>query len=128
MKKINFLIFPISIFLLTSCNNIVYNSESSITDTSSNVIEGFTITYDANGGQGSMENQKVNSREFSLNENKFYKPGYNFLGWTLAAVTAGADLTTAQYVAGQNKYPWNGGAVMVSNFYNFIWIFTNQLS
>ena len=83
MKKINSLIFPISIFLLTSCNNIVYNSESSITDTSSNVIEGFTITYDANGGQGSMENQKVNSSEFSLNENKFYKPGYNFLGWSL---------------------------------------------
>ena len=83
MKKIKYLIFPVSIFLLSSCNNIVYNSNSSIIDTNSNVIEEFVITFDANGGQGSMEKQIVNSSEFTLNENQFYKHGYNFLGWSL---------------------------------------------
>ena len=45
--------------------------------------EPFTITYNSNGGIGVMEEQTVNSETFFLMENEFYKPGFNFLGWSL---------------------------------------------
>ena len=41
-----------------------------------------TITYDANGGNGEMTNQTVNTANFNLNESNFSKPGYNFVGWS----------------------------------------------
>lgn len=41
-----------------------------------------TITFDANGGQGAMEVQKVNKgQKFGLIGNEFTREGYNFKGW-----------------------------------------------
>ncbi len=45
--------------------------------------EPFTITYDSNGGIGVMKEQTVSSETFNLMENEFYKPGFNFIGWSL---------------------------------------------
>ena len=42
-----------------------------------------SITYDPNGGYGQMDSLLVDSYEFTLSENTFYKPGFNFVGWSL---------------------------------------------
>ena len=44
--------------------------------------EPITITYNANGGNGEMNNQIVYTSNFNLNENLYTKPGYNFIGWS----------------------------------------------
>ena len=42
----------------------------------------FTVRYSANGGSGSMSDQKITyGVSTSLSKNKFYKPGYKFVGW-----------------------------------------------
>jgi len=55
---------------------------------------GYTITYNANGGTGTMESQFSNmGSSVYLNENKFSRTGYIFEGWALSATA-----TTALYV------------------------------
>lgn len=45
-----------------------------------------TITFDANGGQGTMEPQRVNKgQKFGLVGNEFNREGYTFKGWGLKA-------------------------------------------
>lgn len=45
-----------------------------------------TITFDANGGQGKMEKQRVNKgQKFGLVGNEFTREGYNFKGWGVKA-------------------------------------------
>ena len=108
MKK-RYIPLSILILLLTCCSNTNDNSDKlsdiisenttsdfvapseSITSTSeiieSNTTEEptlfFTITYDANGGQGVMDTQTESSETFTLLKNEYYKPGFNFLGWSL---------------------------------------------
>ena len=40
-----------------------------------------TISYDSNGGKGTMEEQIVTSLPVALNESSFTKDGYTFIGW-----------------------------------------------
>ena len=108
MKK-NYIPLSILILLITCCSNVddtsnkpsdivseiptsdyVSPSESDTsssenTETNSTIEPNlyFTITYDANGGQGTMDTQIENSETFTLLKNEFYKPGFNFLGWSL---------------------------------------------
>ena len=62
----------------------------------------YTITYNANGGSGTMANTTytyATSGTVSLRENTFTRTGYTFLGWSLSSTA-----TTASYTDGQN---WN---------------------
>lgn len=46
------------------------------------VLKCYTITFDANGGEGSMENMKADALSLiSITENTFTKAGYKFIGW-----------------------------------------------
>lgn len=45
----------------------------------------FTVQYNANGGEGTMENQTfqyAGTKNVYLNQNAFVRPGYRFLGWS----------------------------------------------
>lgn len=45
-------------------------------------INTYTITYDSNGGSGSMSSQTVEWQEtFTLSQNTFKREGYKFVGW-----------------------------------------------
>lgn len=48
----------------------------------------YTLKFDSNGGEGEMESCLVGEdEEFDLPENKFTRPGYRFIGWTLSEDT-----------------------------------------
>ena len=48
---------------------------------SSDTLQSYTIIFNANGGTGTMANQKVTSEPVTLNKNQFTKEGYVFAGW-----------------------------------------------
>ena len=51
---------------------------------SNNVVNYFTIKYNANGGVGSMSDQVITyGKSTPLNENKFTRNGYTFKGWKI---------------------------------------------
>ena len=46
------------------------------------VLKCYTITFDANGGEGTMEDMKADALSLiSITENTFTKTGYKFVGW-----------------------------------------------
>ena len=46
----------------------------------------FQVTFDANGGEGTMDNQDFNyGTEKAINPNKFSRAGYLFIGWATVA-------------------------------------------
>ena len=58
----------------------------------------FTVKFNANGGSGSMENQKfLFDEEKQLTPNTFTRTGYNFIGWNTST-----DATGTWYMA-ENK-------------------------
>jgi len=51
----------------------------------------YTITFNANGGEGSMEPQRFEvGVDTALNTNAFTRESYNFIGWSTAADGSGA--------------------------------------
>lgn len=68
---------------------IVYSSNNSLPTP-------YTITFDANGGEGTMADQIIETTNFALNENKFSKDGYRFIGWSLSK-----DSTSIEYGDGE---------------------------
>ncbi len=57
----------------------------------------YTIRYMANGGTGSMADQKaVSETDTVLAQNGFQRPGYTFLGWSMDP-----EAVTAEYTSGQ---------------------------
>ena len=51
----------------------------------------YTITFNANGGEGSMESQRFEvGVDTALNTNAFTRENYNFIGWNTAADGSGA--------------------------------------
>ena len=88
MKNKLLLLVSILLPLISSCN-IKPTVEPTIEPTIEPTVEPtpdpepFTITYDSNGGMGVMQDQTVSSETFNLMENEFYKPGFNFIGWSL---------------------------------------------
>ena len=77
----------------------------------------YTITFDANGGEGSMEPQRFEvGVDTALNANTFTREGYKFNGWNTAADGSGAtyadkgailELTSDMKLYAQWQY-WNG--------------------
>ena len=53
----------------------------------------FTVMYNANGGKGSMSNQKITyGTKTKLTKNGFTKSGYKFAGWKAKRIVNGQDL------------------------------------
>lgn len=71
-------------------NTNIYDKRSTDADTLNQVQlyavwgkNGFTLTYDSNGGKGSMANDVVEyDKDFNLKANAFYKAGYKLAGWS----------------------------------------------
>jgi uncharacterized repeat protein (TIGR02543 family) len=62
----------------------------------------YTLTYDANGGEGSMaDSEPVFDQNFTLAVNAFSKTGYTFTGWNTAANGSGTP-----YAASYAFTPW----------------------
>lgn len=56
----------------------------------------YTITFNANGGEGSMEPQRFEvGVDTALNANTFTREGYKFIGWNTAADGSGATYADA---------------------------------
>ena len=83
----------------------------------------YTITFDANGGEGSMEPQRFEvGVDTALNTNAFTRESYNFIGWNTAADGSGAtyadegailELTGDMTLYAQWQF-WNGWSTDVS--------------
>ena len=77
----------------------------------------YTITFNANGGEGSMEPQRFEvGVDIALNTNAFTREGYKFIGWNTAADGSGAtyadegailELTGDMTLYAQWQF-WNG--------------------
>ena len=77
----------------------------------------YTITFNANGGEGSMEPQRFEvGVDTALNTNAFTRENYNFIGWSTAADGSGAtyadegailELTGDMTLYAQWQF-WNG--------------------
>lgn len=67
-----------------------------------------TITFDANGGEGSMGNQSAQPEaDVTINANTFTRSGYTFVGWSEERYTV--DLVCKD--KGTYKVPENGGTL-----------------
>lgn len=56
----------------------------------------YTIAFNANGGEGSMESQRIEvGVDTALNANAFTREGYKFIGWNTAADGSGATYADA---------------------------------
>jgi hypothetical protein len=76
-----------------------------ISDTTFYAVYGYRVSFDANGGSGSMSAQTVNSGVASaINANSFNRSGYSFSGWNTVAngsgtaYSNGANIITSQAV------------------------------
>ncbi|MBR0452395.1 MAG: InlB B-repeat-containing protein [Bacteroidales bacterium] len=59
----------------------------------------YTITFDANGGSGTMEEQKIPVEQSqAITANTFTKAGYEFAGWNTVADGSGMAYTNKQVV------------------------------
>ena len=71
----------------------------------------FTVSYNMNGGSGSIGNQtKTYGQDLTLSSTKPTRTGYEFVGWNTSA-----SATTAQYSAG-GKYTANSGATLYATW------------
>ena len=60
---------------------------------------GIVISFDANGGQGSMSNQIFDNKiSGALNKNEFYRNGYDFIGWNTESDGSGISYTDEQLI------------------------------
>lgn len=83
----------------------------------------YTITFNANGGEGSMEPQRFEvGVDTALNTNAFTRESYNFIGWNTAADGSGAtyadegailELTGDMTLYAQWQF-WNGWSTDIS--------------
>ena len=62
-----------------------------------------TVTFDANGGTGTMNNQLYNSSQTqSLLINSFNRSGYSFVGWNTSANGSGTSYTNMEMTTFEN--------------------------
>ncbi|MBQ9598879.1 MAG: S-layer homology domain-containing protein, partial [Clostridia bacterium] len=61
--------------------------------------DGYTVTFNANGGSGEMDNQKFETGSTAaLADNKFTNNGYRFTGWNTEADGSGTSYTNGQKI------------------------------
>ena len=83
-----------------------YTNEQSISITGNKTlyakwkVKEFTVTFNANGGSGSMERQTFEyGKAQKLNTNSYTKTGYNFTGWTTNADGTGTKYNNKQEIS-----------------------------
>ena len=70
----------------------------------------FTVQYNANGGEGTMENQTfqyAGAGDAYLNPNAFVRPGYRFLGWSETEDGKGTSYADKAKFQGVTHYQGN---------------------
>ena len=78
----------------------------------------FSITYNANGGSGSMANttyKYLQTATINLRKNTFTRPGYQFLGWALSSTATTASYTDGQQWSSSNSKNYTLYAVWKAN-------------
>ena len=81
----------------------VYQNQQSITVYAHWEANANSIIFDANGANGTMENQQIaTDSRANLTECKFTKPGYTFIGWGTTATQKSYD-DKSEYVMGANS-------------------------
>jgi uncharacterized repeat protein (TIGR02543 family) len=77
-----------------------------------------TITYNANGGSGSMANttyKYLQTAAVNLRKNAFTRPGYQFLGWSLSSTATSASYTDGQQWSSSSNSNYTLYAVWKAN-------------
>ena len=77
-----------------------------------------TITYNANGGSGSMANttyKYLQTATVNLRKNAFTRPGYQFLGWSLSSTATSASYTDGQQWSSSSNSNYTLYAVWKAN-------------
>lgn len=73
-------------------NTITLDKDGENTVNITLVKKTYTVTYDSNGGTGTMDPNTVKSGEdYTVKENKFTKTGYEFTGWNTSQDGTGKD-------------------------------------
>ncbi len=84
-----------------SSANRIYVNSFEVTYTS---VPSHTITFNANGGTGTMSNQAINEgASANLTTNAFTRTGYTFDGWATTAAGAVAYANNASYTMGTSN-------------------------
>ena len=74
----------------------------------------YTIVYDANGGEGSMENSAASyGSDVTLRENTFTKDGAGFVGWSTAADSSGTSYADTAYIRIPDNIPTRSEALFL---------------
>ena len=97
---------------------------SAATTVTANFAELYTLSYDANGGTGTMSD-KVGDGTVTLDANTFTKTGYIFAGW--ATSQANANAGTIAY-ADEASYTFSDDATLYAVWYKVIYEFTPATS
>jgi uncharacterized repeat protein (TIGR02543 family) len=79
-------------FIFSGGSNSDLFSIDDITITPILAVTSYSVTFDANGGSGSMTNQTA-SVATALSSNLFTRSGYSFVGWNTAANGSGTSYT-----------------------------------
>ena len=87
-------------------------------------INKYTVTFNANGGTGTMNSQQVSyNTSTKLSKNTFTKDGFKFTGWNTKADGTGTPYTNEQNVSLSNNLTlyaqWSEGDPYVINEYNY---------
>ena len=78
--------------------NVTYTAEYTST------VNTYTVTFDANGGKGSMEDQSFNyGADVTLTENTFTCENYKFTGWNTKADGTGTTYTDGDTISNLTK-------------------------
>ncbi|MBQ9203300.1 MAG: InlB B-repeat-containing protein [Prevotella sp.] len=102
-----------------SVTNNQFTMPASDVTVSATFTQPFTLTYDANGGTGSMSDTE-GSGSITLTANAYTKSGYTFIGW--ATSQANADAGTVAYADGAS-YTLSANAILYAvwaeNYFEF---------
>ena len=81
----------------------------------------YTVTFDANGGEGTMTTQTFQAGvPEALNENTFTRTNYHFVGWSETADAAQADIQDGQtFTFGDQDYSRTLYAIWALDTYDF---------
>ena len=88
MKKLKVLSLIFAGFLLFSCSNFFDFSEAQ---------KPFSVTFNSNGGSGTMEQQEFfRSESQALTMNRFSRTGYEFAGWARRQMRMKSSIPTGR--------------------------------
>lgn len=93
------LVWLIVLILINTNKIFAYLTDSSSRTNQFTVGSTYTVTFDSNGGTGTMENQfLIKNVSATLSLNTFTKEEYNFLGWNTMPDGSGASYDDGQEV------------------------------